>query len=173
MQLPRTARFDRTPPPAGPVRVNGFTLVELVVVVLIIGTLAAVAAPRFLSLGQDARIASIKTLAATLRATAENVRVMCKTNPECDYDNQLQHLMIGGKMADLNYGWLDSGDDLGRWEIDAWVTYAGFSASLPAGDNTLFTLDGAPDPANCSVDYHDAYLRPSHAIDIVLATAGC
>lgn len=39
---------------------NGFTLIEMVVVIVILGVLAVTAAPRFLNLQSDARIAALK-----------------------------------------------------------------------------------------------------------------
>lgn len=46
----------------------GFTLIELVIVIVILGILAAAALPRFSDLSGDARVASINGLAGSLRS---------------------------------------------------------------------------------------------------------
>ncbi|MBY3787669.1 prepilin-type N-terminal cleavage/methylation domain-containing protein [Photobacterium carnosum] len=48
---------------------NGFTLIELVVVIVILGILAVVAAPKFMNLQNDARNASLKGLEGALKST--------------------------------------------------------------------------------------------------------
>ena len=52
------------------VRHSGFTLIELVIVIVILGILAAAALPRFSDLSTDARLAAVNGLAGSLRSAA-------------------------------------------------------------------------------------------------------
>lgn len=153
----------------------GFTLVELVCCIVVLGVLAAFAVPRFVAMDQSARAAAVRALAGTLNATAYQVRALCMTTAPvsgCDLTSSSWQGTINGTSYWLNYGWPDSGDALGSSQIDALIDYSGFRAYLVGPPSTRFVRDDAPSPDNCSVTYNDAYYLPQH-FQIAIDTSGC
>lgn len=59
---------------------SGFTLIELVVVIVILAALAAIALPRYINLGTEARRASVNGVAGGLRAAVAVVQARYVAN---------------------------------------------------------------------------------------------
>lgn len=53
------------------IKETGFTLIELVVVIVILGILAATAAPKFMNLQRDARISALNGLAGNIESAID------------------------------------------------------------------------------------------------------
>lgn len=64
---------------------NGFTLIELVVVIVILGILAAIAVPKFINLEGDARTAAVKGIAGNL-ASASAINYAAKVTNKASVD---------------------------------------------------------------------------------------
>ena len=56
--------------------VTGFTIIELVVVIILLGILAAIALPRFLDVTEDAHTATVRTMAGTLQTAINEARAV-------------------------------------------------------------------------------------------------
>jgi MSHA pilin protein MshA len=62
-------------------------MVELIVVIVILGILAAVALPRFMGLEREARIAALKSMGGTLNSAAQMAHGVCMAR-NCANGNQ-------------------------------------------------------------------------------------
>jgi MSHA pilin protein MshA len=127
---------------------TGFTLIELIVVMVILGILAAVAVPRFVNLGADARAASANGLAGTLRSAVNIVQARyMATGTMTATTVQLQ----GQAVTVLANTGLPVATAAG---IGSAIDITGFTPDYTVAGVATFTPTGAP--ATCTVTYTQA-----------------
>ncbi|QIZ77635.1 prepilin-type N-terminal cleavage/methylation domain-containing protein [Ferrimonas lipolytica] len=82
---------------------KGFTLIELVIVIVVIAILAAVAAPKFIDISRDARIAVIDNLYSSVQTAADQTYLKAiLVGVEADERSDIE---INGTIVQAKYGY--------------------------------------------------------------------
>ncbi|MFV8413801.1 prepilin-type N-terminal cleavage/methylation domain-containing protein, partial [Vibrio owensii] len=81
----------------------GFTLIEVVIVIVILGIITAIAAPRFFNLQTDARNAALTALAASIETAGEFV--FTKAVLQGKETALSESIQVGGETIELVYGY--------------------------------------------------------------------
>ncbi|RUO45398.1 prepilin-type N-terminal cleavage/methylation domain-containing protein [Idiomarina aquatica] len=142
---------------------KGFTLIELIIVIVVLGILAVTAAPQFINFSSDARTSTVNGLLGSAKAASEMVHGKALIN-----SNDASVSIGNGNSVDVTNGYpaaTEAGifaalDVEGDWDN---VVASGWSGNTNVSDDDLVifptdldvTADGSTD-AECYVVYRAA-----------------
>ena len=137
---------------------TGFTLIELIMVISILGILAAVAVPKFVNLGGDARAASVRSWAGAIRSAMGMAHsTFLATGGGTVTVDGVTITMAGAYPAASAVG-------IGRALAN---TDASDLTTSYAGTTAVFSPASAPDSgAHCRISYDTSATPPTITIDV-------
>lgn len=134
-------------------RQSGFTLIELVIVIVVLGILAALAIPRFISLQREARIAVIDSLFNSVRSGANITYAKSAAEGESDLASAAVDIDGSGPLGAIgtNFGYPQATSAAMNLLFDNLSPRYAFSGGGTTGGATLtMNIDGI---ATCAITY--------------------
>ncbi len=130
-------------------RMRGFTLIEIMVVVVIMGVLAALVVPRLMGRTDDARILAAKQDISTLMQALKLYRLDNQRYPTTEQG--LQALVARPTVAPIPQNW-KTGGYLDRLNKDPWGNNYQYLAPGTRGEIDVFSYGADGKPGGTGID---------------------
>lgn len=145
----------------------GFTLIELIMVIVILGVLSAFALPRFADLGGDARISSLNALSGALKSAAN----ISHAQQMADGTTGDTSISLEGQTITMASGYPTADTNGIVTAAQAGADYT--TSDVSAGGLTILQFDFPTSRTDCHVQYEEADGTTNVTAVVTVETSGC